>query len=68
MSDSVPDHASANAVNDAMVAAMNRRRLERQERRHGTRKPVHDRRKICAYCFQPGDHQTPTGCLRALER
>ena len=27
-----------------------------------------ERRRVCAYCHQAGDHRTPADCLRALER
>jgi hypothetical protein len=59
----------ANAINDRMVQQMEERRRERQERR--TRPPVSpsvERRRICGYCFQRGDHQTAAQCMRALER
>ena len=69
MSDFTPDEDRAHAIDAAMVEAMNRRRVERQERRQADRKPAAvERRKLCAYCFQPGDHATPAACLRALER
>jgi hypothetical protein len=27
-----------------------------------------DRRRICGYCYQRGDHPTAAHCMRALER
>jgi hypothetical protein len=61
-------HVEADAINDGMVQAMDRRRLARPERRRGLTTPRVERRQICGYCFQPGDHPTPAQCLRALER
>jgi hypothetical protein len=59
----------ANAVNDRMVQQMEQRRRERQERRtHRAGSPSVERRRICGYCFQRGDHQTAAQCMRALER
>jgi hypothetical protein len=69
-----PSHSDrqADAINEAMVRQMERRRQERQERRRPSDRaaspPRADRRKTCAYCFQPGDHPTAAHCLRALER
>jgi hypothetical protein len=69
MSDITESHAHGDAINDAMVEAMNQRRLQRQDRRRLAGRPAAmERRKTCAYCFQPGDHATPAACLRALER
>jgi hypothetical protein len=59
------------AVDDQMVRDMELRRQARPERRQRgeARTPVsNERRRTCAFCFQPGDHPTPTHCLRALER
>ena len=46
------------------------RRRAHPDRRHSdsSRTPTNERRKICGYCFQRGDHPTPAHCLRALER
>jgi hypothetical protein len=56
----------ANAINEQMVRQMELRRQKRAERRTRHVHVQHDRRKTCAYCFQPGDHRTPTDCYRAL--
>lgn len=59
----------ADAVNDGMVQAMDRRRRARPERRRAVAAtPRIERRKVCTYCFQPGDHLTAASCRRALER
>ena len=58
----------ADAINDHMVEAMARRRQERPDRRRSPATPRVERRQVCAYCFQRGDHPTPAFCLRALER
>jgi len=67
MSEVASQH-EADAINDAMVQAMARRREERPNRRQARTSPRVERRRICAYCFQHGDHPTPAFCLRALER
>jgi hypothetical protein len=67
MSDSTSQQ-EADRINDHMVEAMTRRRQERPDRRRSMTTPRVERRKICAYCFQYGDHPTPAFCLRALER
>lgn len=57
----------ANAINEQMVRKMEERREQRPERRRQSAStPAADRRTICSYCFQPGDHRTPAQCLRAL--
>jgi hypothetical protein len=58
----------ADAINDLMVQQMEQRRQERVERRTQSRSPTVERRTICSYCFQRGDHPTAAHCLRALER
>jgi hypothetical protein len=59
----------ADKTNDEMARQMEERRLSRPERRSGASVPVTpERRAVCAYCFQRGDHPTPAHCLRALER
>jgi hypothetical protein len=61
----------ATTVNDEMVRKMNLRRKERPERRRpslSTVPVVRERRRICSFCYQPGDHQTAAQCLSALER
>jgi len=58
-------------INDQMVREMEVRRQARPERRQrvGSGVPVaNERRRICAFCYQSGDHPTPAQCLRALER
>ncbi|MEP6915146.1 MAG: hypothetical protein ABJC89_05845 [Acidobacteriota bacterium] len=61
----------ATSVNDEMVRQMELRRLAQPERRKradngGGR--THERRRICSFCHQPGDHWTAAQCLRSLER
>ena len=63
----------AGAIDDRMAAQMELRRSERPDRRQEGRDrrakpPSSERRKICRYCFQRGDHPTVSHCLRALER
>jgi hypothetical protein len=59
----------ADAINDQMVAAMERRRGMPNRREASTgRQPSVERRRICGYCFQRGDHPTAAHCMRALER
>jgi hypothetical protein len=61
----------ATTVNDEMVRKMNLRRKESPERRRPlpSHAPVSgERRRICSFCYQPGDHQTAAQCLSALER
>ena len=56
----------ADATNEHMVAQMELRRQARPERRVFPSTPVaNERRRSCAYCHQPGDHPTPSPCLRA---
>jgi hypothetical protein len=61
------------AVNAQMVRQMELRRQARPERRQRSAPRsnavvAHERRRVCGFCHQPGDHATPTQCLRALER
>ena len=61
------EEREASAINDAMARALDRR-AARPERRRSAATPRAERRTICSYCFQHGDHPTPASCLRALER
>ena len=65
-----PSDRDADAINDQMVAAMEERRRGLPNRRasSATQKPMVDRRRICGYCYQRGDHPTAAHCMRALER
>jgi hypothetical protein len=64
-----PSQQQADNTNDEMARQMEERRLSRPERRSGAGVAVTpERRTVCAYCFQRGDHPTPAHCLRALER
>ena len=63
----------ADAINDQMVRQMELRRRKTPERRRqtssdaaGGERKDKERRVICSFCFQPGDHRTPAQCLRAL--
>jgi hypothetical protein len=67
MEQPISDQEAAN-INDRMAEQIERRRRDRPERRQRSERINLERRKICSYCFQPGDHQTPAQCLRALER
>jgi hypothetical protein len=62
------DDRSADAINDRMAAQIEQRRRQTPDRRRRASRPVVERRLICGYCFQRGDHPTPGHCLRALER
>jgi hypothetical protein len=70
MPELTPNEREADAINDQMVAAMEERRRGMPNRRtaSATQKPQVDRRRICGYCYQRGDHPTPAHCMRALER
>ena len=61
---------NANAINDEMVRRMELRRQEQPERRQRpSAQPVGgERRRLCSFCYQPGDHRTANQCLGALER
>ena len=63
----------ADAINEQMVAAMEQRRQGLPNRRQTSddrqqRSPGVERRRVCGYCFQRGDHPTAAHCMRALER
>jgi hypothetical protein len=60
----------ADEINEQMVRQMELRRQERPERRQRPSvQPVGgERRRICSFCYQPGDHRTANQCLGALER
>jgi hypothetical protein len=60
----------ADAINEQMARAMEERRRVQPERRGARRtaSPSVERRRICGYCYQPGDHPTAAHCMRALER
>jgi len=69
MDHSAASNDDADRINEQMVRQMELRRQQRPDRRQRrTGGPDKERRTICAYCFQPGDHQSPAQCLRALER
>ena len=61
------DH-EAEAVIDRITAEIAQRRRELPDQRHAPKPPAFDRRTICGYCFQRGDHPTGVHCLRALEQ
>jgi hypothetical protein len=60
----------ADAINERMAAAMDQRRRAQPERRTqgSATRPQKERRRICGYCYQTGDHPTAAHCMRALER
>jgi hypothetical protein len=73
MDDSIPTPEQADAINEQMVRKMEERRKSRPERRQtatrsGRASASNERRRICSFCYQPGDHPTPAHCRRALER
>ena len=69
MDHSAASNDDADRINEQMVRQMELRRQQQPDRRQRrTGGPDKERRAICAYCFQPGDHQSPAQCLRALER
>ncbi|MDQ3348726.1 MAG: hypothetical protein M3545_12240 [Acidobacteriota bacterium] len=68
MLENIADQPDGEAVNEAMVQAMARRRQQLPEKRRVVAAPRVERRQVCGYCFQHGDHRTPAQCLRALER
>jgi hypothetical protein len=43
-------------------------RPDRRKRVESSAPVATERRRICAFCYQSGDHPTPAHCLRALER
>ena len=61
---------TAEAINEQMVRQMELRRREQPDRRHrgASAAPAKERRAICSYCFQHGDHRSPVQCLNALDR
>jgi hypothetical protein len=60
---------NAENVDDEMVRWMEERRALRPERRSvRPSRPASERRRVCAFCYQPGDHPTAAHCMRALER
>jgi hypothetical protein len=68
MGDPKPSEREAAAIDDEMVRRIEQRRLERQERRRQSQPVDVERRQVCSFCFQRGDHRTAADCLRALER
>lgn len=67
------DNANQNmddeGANKQMARQIEQRREARPERRGSSSGPSNiERRSICMYCYQPGDHPTLADCLRALER
>lgn len=68
MTNGMPNEREANGINDLMVQQMEQRRRERQERRKALRPQTPERRRVCSFCFQEGDHPTAAHCRRALER
>jgi hypothetical protein len=68
MTDQRPGDQEAESVDDRMAAELERRRQQRPDRRRAARSVSSDRRRVCGYCYQSGDHRTVQQCLRALER
>jgi hypothetical protein len=57
-------------INELLVRQMElrRRALPEQRQSPASTAPVaNERRRICAFCSQRGDHPTPARCLRALK-
>jgi hypothetical protein len=65
-----PNHSEqeADAINDRMAAQIEERRRQLPNQRRQSTAPAVERRRICAYCYQRGDHPTAAHCMRALER
>ena len=66
-----PTQQDADTINDQMAQEMERRRQAQPERRkQRASRPAggRERRRLCAFCYQPGDHATAAQCLRSLER
>jgi hypothetical protein len=69
MDERQPTEQEAESINEQMAASMAARRRAQPERRQaGSATPRTERRRVCGYCYQPGDHPTPAHCMRALER
>jgi hypothetical protein len=70
MDERAPSDQEADAINEQMARAMEQRRRVQPERRRtrSAASPRVERRRICGYCYQPGDHPTAAHCMRALER
>jgi hypothetical protein len=51
-------------ADDEMVRQMERRRHARPERRLRTMARANERRRLCSFCYQPGDHPTAVYCRR----
>jgi hypothetical protein len=66
----VPGKETRSVLADEQAArSVVERRRERPDRRRRPAPPHEmERRRICGYCYQEGDHATPAQCLRALER
>jgi hypothetical protein len=66
-----PTQQDADTINDRMAREMEQRRQaqpERRKRRSTGAPQGRERRRLCAFCYQPGDHATAAQCLRSLER
>ncbi len=68
MAEITASERDANAIDEAMARRLTVRRLAQPERSRTVGIPGVERRQVCGYCFQHGEHQTPAACLRALER
>ena len=68
MSEPNPTEREAVSIDDLMVQRMEERRRQRQERRGDVKVVEVERRRVCGFCFQRGDHRTAADCMRALER
>jgi len=66
--DELPTKSEGDAIDDSMAEQMELRRQARPDRRRRTESRTLERRRICDYCFQPGDHRTAADCRRALDR
>jgi hypothetical protein len=64
-----PTTREGTTIDDQMARQLERRRQQHPDRRRATAASSGlERRRICSYCFQRGDHRTVAQCLRALER
>jgi len=62
--------ANGGSIDDQMARQLEERRRTLPNRRGSDRqaRPRQERRAICSYCYQAGDHATVKQCLAALER
>jgi hypothetical protein len=64
------DEVRISAHMAGQIHARRQLKPERRQEAHwgGNERPELDRRVICDYCLQPGDHPSVVHCMQALER